>query len=232
MKIVFFAGRIVNEKGIQILLQAAPKILANYPNVKFVIAGRGPCMDELKGLAEYLGISNKVYFTGYLNDVQITKMYKAIDIATFPSLYEPFGIVALEGMLAGSDAGGLNEIISHGIDGMKSYAGNPNSLADSILEVLYDETLCKSMAKNAREKVVREFNWNTIGKNTMNVYKLAIKANKAAVKASVSIEKLAEKESQGTATIIDGVDTTITTHTTDNEINILQTPMKRKLGAM
>ena len=234
-KIVFFAGRIVNEKGIQILLRAAPKILANYPNVKFVIAGRGPCLDELKGLADYLKISNKVYFTGYLNDVQITKMYKAIDIATFPSLYEPFGIVALEGMLAGaatvvSDAGGLNEIISHGIDGMKSYAGNPNSLADSILEVLHNENLCKTMAKNAREKVIREFNWNTISKSTMNVYKLAIKDNKAA-KASVNLEKLAEKESQGTATMIDGKDTTITTYTTDKEINILQAPMKKKARA-
>ena len=230
-KIIFFAGRIVNEKGIQILLRAAPKILANYPNVKFVIAGRGPCIDELKSLANELGISNKVYFTGYLNDVQITKMYKAIDIATFPSLYEPFGIVALEGMLAGaatvvSDAGGLNEIISHGIDGMKSYAGNPNSLADSILEALYNETLCKDMAKNAREKVIKEFNWNTISKNTMNVYKLAVKSNKA-TKTSVNLEKLAEKESKGTVTIVEGVDTTITTYTTDNEINILQSPMKK-----
>ena len=234
-KIIFFAGRIVNEKGIQILLNAAPKIIANYPNVKFVIAGRGPCLEELKGLAEYLGISNKVYFTGYLNDTQITKMYKAIDIAVFPSLYEPFGIVALEGMLAGaatvvSDAGGLNEIISHGIDGMKSYAGNSNSLADSILEVLFNDSLCRTMAKNAREKVIREYNWNTISKNTMSVYKLAVKANKA-VKPVANLEKLAEKETQGTATMIDGKDTTITTYTTDKEINILQNPLKKKARA-
>lgn len=232
-KIVFFAGRIVNEKGIQILFQAAPKILANYPNVKFVIAGRGPFMDELKGLAEHLGISQKVYFTGYLNDVQITKMYKAIDVATFPSLYEPFGIVALEGMLAGaatvvSDAGGLNEIVSHGIDGMKSYAGNPNSLADSILEVLFNDQLCAQIAKNAREKVVKEFNWETISKNTMKVYKDTIKQAKA-TSEKVKFEKLAEAESLGTATMVDGKDTTITTYTTDKEINILQNPMKRKI---
>ena len=225
-KIIFFAGRIVNEKGIQILLQAAPKILANYPNVKFVIAGRGPCLDELKGLTNALGISDKVYFTGYLNDVQITKMYKAIDIATFPSLYEPFGIVALEGMLSGavtvvSDAGGLNEIVSHGIDGLKSYAGNANSLADSILEALYNEDLCKTMTKNAREKVISEFNWKTIGKSTMNVYKLAIKENKA-LKANESLEKLAEKETSKIPVIVDGKDNTITTYTTDKEINSLQ----------
>ena len=225
-KIIFFAGRIVNEKGIQILLNAAPKIIANYNDVKFVIAGRGPCMDELKGLAEYLGISNRVYFTGYLNDVQITKMYKAIDIATFPSLYEPFGIVALEGMLSGattivSDAGGLNEIISHGIDGLKSYAGNANSLADSILEALYNEDLCKQMAKNAKEKVVKEFNWETISKNTMKVYKETIKVEKALAKEKVNSKKLAEKENKVISAINSGVDTTITTHSTPQELNVM-----------
>ena len=233
-KIIFFAGRIVNEKGIQVLLNAAPKILASYPNVKFVIAGRGPCLDELKGLTEYLGLSQKVYFTGYLNDEQITKMYKAIDIATFPSLYEPFGIVALEGMLAGaatvvSDAGGLNEIVSHRIDGMKSYAGNPNSLADSILECLYDETLCKQMAAKAHEKVVKEFNWETISKKTMDVYKESIRAAKATAKDKVKLSSLAEKESMGTATMVNGIDTTITPDTTDKEIKLLHNPVKQKL---
>lgn len=233
-KIIFFAGRIVNEKGIQVLLNAAPKILANYPNVKFVIAGRGPCLDELRGLTNYLGLNNKVYFTGYLNDVQITKMYKAIDIATFPSLYEPFGIVALEGMLAGaatvvSDSGGLNEIVSHRIDGMKSYAGNPNSLADSILECLYDEDLCAQMAKKAHEKVVSEFNWDTIGKKTMDVYKDAIKMAKAAEKSKVKLESLAHAESLGTATMVDGKDTTITSNMTDKEINAIHNPLKHKL---
>jgi hypothetical protein len=143
-------------------------------------------------------------------------MYKAIDIATFPSLYEPFGIVALEGMLAGaatvvSDSGGLNEIVSHRIDGMKSYAGNPNSLADSILECLYDEQLCAQMAKKAQEKVVKEFNWDTISKKTMDVYKEAIKMSKVKEKSRVKLESLAHSESLGTATMINGKDTTITT---------------------
>ncbi len=178
-KIVFFAGRIVYEKGIQILLDAAPKILQNYNDVKFVIAGRGPCMDELRAQAERLGISNRVYFTGYLNDVQITKMYKAVDIATFPSLYEPFGIVALEGMLAGnpvvvSDIGGLNEIVEHGVNGMKSYAGNSNSIADSILTLLFDHKLCNEISKNAKNIVKENYNWTKIAQDTYFSYKKAI----------------------------------------------------------
>jgi glycosyltransferase involved in cell wall biosynthesis len=191
-------------------------------------------LDDLKNLANNLGISQKVYFTGYLNDVQITKMYKAIDVATFPSLYEPFGIVALEGMLAGaatvvSDAGGLNEIVSHRIDGMKSYAGNANSLADSILEVLFDDNLCKQMSAKARQKVISEFNWDIISQNTMKVYKETIKEAKAGswAKEKAKSRKDAEELGEIVATMVDGKDTTITTDTTDKEINILPTPNKK-----
>ena len=233
-KIVFFAGRIVFEKGIQVLLDAAPKILQNYNDVKFVIAGRGPCLDDLKAQAERLGISNRVYFTGYLNDVQITKMYKAIDVAVFPSLYEPFGIVALEGMLAGaatvvSDTGGLNEIVSHGIDGMKSYAGNCNSLADSILEVLYNPDLCKQIAKNAHEKVVSEYNWDIIAKKTMDVYKDTIKLAKAnAVKVKFEETSKAQEKLSAIAPTEAKEDNTITTSTTDSEIRgILPNPLRK-----
>ena len=88
--------------------------------------------------------------------------------------------------------------------------------------------MCTQIAKNAREKVTREFNWETISKNTMKVYKDTIKQAKATT-AKVKFEKLAESERLGTATMVNGVDTTITTYTTDSEINILQNPMKKKI---
>lgn len=58
-------------------------------------------MDELRAEASNLGLNDKIYFTGYLNSKQVQKMYKCADVAVFPSTYEPFGIVALEAMLAG-----------------------------------------------------------------------------------------------------------------------------------
>ena len=88
----------------------------------------------------------------------------------------------------GRRTGILNEIISHGIDGLKSYAGNPNSLADSIIEALYNKDLCKQIAKNAKEKVTKEFNWDIISKNTMNVYKESIKLAKVTSKEKVKLE--------------------------------------------
>ena len=139
-KIILFLGRLVYEKGVQHLIAAMPKILNGYHDSKLVICGKGGMLDELKAEAERLGISQKVYFAGYMQGKDVQRMYKAADIAVFPSTYEPFGIVALEAMLSEnpvvvSDVGGLNEIVQHKENGMKSYAGNPNSIADSILEL-------------------------------------------------------------------------------------------------
>ena len=178
-KIILFMGRLVYEKGVQNLIAAMPKVLASYHDAKLVIAGKGGMLDELKAQADYLGISNKVYFAGYMNGKDVERMYKAADISEFPSTYEPFGIVALEGMLAErpivvSDAGGLGEIVEHRVTGMKSYCGNPNSIADSILELLFNPELCDNIVKNAKIKVKENYNWQKIAQDTHFTYQKAI----------------------------------------------------------
>lgn len=127
----------------------------------------------------HFGISEKVYFAGYMNGKDVQKMYKAADISVFPSTYEPFGIVALEAMLSEnpvvvSDIGGLNEIVQHKENGMKTYCGNANSIADSILELLYDHKLCVEITKKAKNKVRSEYNWSKISQDTHFAYQKAI----------------------------------------------------------
>jgi len=178
-KIILYAGRLVFEKGVQYLIGAMPKILQNYNDAKLVIAGKGGMIDELKSQVDFLGLGNKVYFTGYMDHKSLCKLYKCADIAVFPSTYEPFGIVALEGMLAGnpivvSDIGGLNEIVEHGKNGMKSYAGNSNSIADSILTLLFDHKLGIEISKNAKAKVKELYNWTKIAQDTHFSYQKAI----------------------------------------------------------
>ena len=178
-KIILFMGRLVYEKGVQHLIAAMPKILSQYNDVKLVIAGKGGMTEQLKAQAQALGIENKVYFAGYMNGKDVQKMYKAADISVFPSTYEPFGIVALEAMLSEnpivvSDIGGLNEIVAHRENGMKSYAGNANSIADSVLELLFDHQLCNSIVKKAKNKVRNEYNWNKIAQDTHFTYQKAI----------------------------------------------------------
>ncbi len=178
-KIIMCAGRLVYEKGFQYLIDAAPKILNGYNDAKFIIAGKGGMLNELKAKANYLGISDKVYFTGQLTPKELYTMYRCADIAVFPSTYEPFGLVAIEGMYAGtpivvSDIGGLNEIVEHGVTGMKSYAGNPNSIADSILTLLFDYQLAYNIAKNGKAKVKETYNWTKIAQDTHFIYQEAI----------------------------------------------------------
>lgn len=213
-KIILFVGRLVYEKGIQHLIAAMPKILEKYHDSKLVIAGKGGMIDELKAQVNAMGISNKVYFTGYLNSKQVVKMYKCADVAVFPSTYEPFGIVALEAMLAGiptvvSDIGGLNEIVEHGVNGMKSYTGNPNSIADSVLSLLFDPQLAMNVTKNAKNKVKDEFNWQKIAQDTHYIYELAISKTMAQRQA----EQLEQEKAKKTAKA----------RNTDNEvINLLK----------
>ena len=197
-KIILFMGRLVYEKGVQHLISAMPKILANYHDSKLIIAGKGGMLDELKAQADRMGLGNKVYFTGYLNSKDVAKMYKCADVAVFPSTYEPFGIVALEGMLSGtpvvvSDVGGLNEIVDHGVNGMKSYAGNPNSIADSILALLYDPALCASVAKKAKQAVKENYNWQKIAQDTHFIYQKAICQTMAEKQAHEIAQEKAQK---------------------------------------
>ena len=178
-KIILFMGRLVYEKGVQHLIAAMPKILNGYHDSKLIICGKGGMLDELKAEANALGLGQKVYFAGYMNGKDVQRMYKAADIAVFPSTYEPFGIVALEAMLSEnpvvvSDVGGLNEIVQHKENGMKSYAGNPNSIADSILELLYDHKLCADITKRAKNRVRNEYNWSKIAQDTHFAYQKAI----------------------------------------------------------
>jgi len=197
-KIILYVGRLVYEKGIQNLIAAMPKILDRYHDSKLIICGRGGMIDELREQVKYLGIDNKVYFAGYCDSKKMQKMYKCADVAVFPSTYEPFGIVAIESMLSGtptivSDVGGLNEIVEHGVTGMKSYAGNANSIADSVLALLFDPKLCANISQNAIKKVRENYNWAKITDNTYYVYQLAIGKTVQEKEAAMELQLSANK---------------------------------------
>ena len=92
-----------------------------------------------------------------------------------------------------SDVGGLNEIVDHGINGMKSYAGNANSIADSILTLLYDHKLCSNISKSAKAKVKQEYNWNKIAQDTHFAYQKAICQTMAEKQANEIMQEQAQK---------------------------------------
>lgn len=173
-KIVMYVGRFVREKGIQLLLNSASTILANEPDTKFVIVGGGN-RERFEKFVRWYGLQDKVLFTGFMANRSLHQLYRCADVAVFPSLYEPFGIVALEGMAAGaavvtSDAGGLKEVCLHNVSGTNFFAGNSNSLAWAVLSVLRDPKKADRMKKMARARLYLDFNWENIAAQTRDLY--------------------------------------------------------------
>lgn len=174
-KIVFYVGRLVREKGVQVLLTAAPAILARHAKTKFIIAGKGPYGHELRRYAERLGIAHRVYFTGHVDNVTRNALYNWAAVAVCPSLYEPFGIVALEAMAAKTpvvvtDVGGMSEVVRDGIDGLKCPPDDSGALADKILQLLTDPGLAQGLREQAYRKVLQEYNWDEIARQTRALY--------------------------------------------------------------
>jgi len=178
-KIIFFIGRHVYEKGIHVLIEAFRKVLDNFFDAKLIIAGNGPMTGELYSKAHFLGLSHKVLFTGFITDEERKKIFKVADIAVFPSLYEPFGIVALEAMASGcvpvvSDIGGFSEIVKHLHNGLTFYCANPNSLADMILLLLKDDLLRQKLSRQAQSDAKEIYSWDKIVKRLQSVYEMIV----------------------------------------------------------
>jgi glycosyltransferase involved in cell wall biosynthesis len=178
-KIVYYVGRMTYEKGVSVLLSAAPRVLYEMGGyVKFVIIGGGNS-DHLKQQAWDTGIWHKCYFTGFMSDEYLDKFQTIADCAVFPSLYEPFGIVALESFASRvpvvvSDTGGFPEVVQHTKTGVVTYTNNPDSLAWGILEVLKNPGYRQWLIDNAYEDLERRFNWEKLGKQTENVYQQVV----------------------------------------------------------
>lgn len=173
-KIVMYVGRFVREKGIQLLLNSASTILAQEPDTKFVIVGGGN-REKFERFVHWYGLGDKVVFTGFMANRSLGQLYRVADVAVFPSLYEPFGIVALEAMAASapvvtSDAGGLQEVVQHDKTGTLSYAGDSSSLAWAVLRVIQDSERAATLSKAAKERLYTEFNWANIATQTIDVY--------------------------------------------------------------
>ena len=204
-KLILFLGRLVYQKGVNVLIGALPIILARYSNAKsnanaeegrdveLVIVGEGPMRKQLEKDAAYLGVTKHVVFTGYLDDYEARNLLKAADVVVVPSLYEPFGIVALEAMAAktpvvASDVDGLSELIRDG-EGVKVPPNNSEILAASIIKILSDEdeerakggVVVERMLEKGFERAI-DLNWDKISDATIGVYAKVLSLTRAHAK--------------------------------------------------
>ncbi len=179
-RIVFSVGRLVEEKGAQLIVEAAPRVLAEFPNVKFIIAGTGWLSDQLKRRVWELGIADHVEIAGFISDEDRDRLLKVSDVAVFPSLYEPFGIVALEAMAAKcpvvvSSVGGLVEVVRHDETAVTVFPGRIESLAWGISYTLKRPELAQIRAERGYRVVKTEYSWDQIAARTIQVYERVIR---------------------------------------------------------
>ena len=174
-RIVLYVGRIVREKGIEVLTRSVPLVLRKAPRARFIIAGKGPELEATRELVADLDLEDKVLLPGFISDEDRDRLYKVADCAVFPSLYEPFGIVALEAMAARtpvvvSEVGGLPEVVRHAETGITVYPNNVESCAWGIVHTLQNPVWARQRVENAYSEILTVFNWDTIAQRTAEVY--------------------------------------------------------------
>ncbi|HEV7483246.1 MAG TPA: glycosyltransferase family 4 protein [Solirubrobacterales bacterium] len=173
-KLVLLIGRLVYEKGFQLALEAMPRVIAEAPGTRFLVAGSGTHEAELHRQAEELGLMEHGTFLGWIGDDVLHSLYRIADLTVVPSIYEPFGLVALEAMASGcpcivADTGGLREVVVHEEGGLRFRADDPEALAEVAIRVLSDDELGQRLIADAYEHV-RRFDWADVAEQTVAVY--------------------------------------------------------------
>ena len=175
-RLILLVGRLVYEKGFHLALDALPGLVDRLGNVRFLIAGSGTAEAELKEQAERLGLMEHGSFVGWTGDDELHSLYRIADLCLVPSIYEPFGLVALEAMASGcpcivADTGGLREVVpGGGRVGLRFRPKDSKALGRMAEQILADDALRDRLVAEAREHVLR-FDWADVARQTAAVYR-------------------------------------------------------------
>ena len=185
-KMILFVGRLTGVKGVENLVKAMPSVVNRHPDAKLVILGTGELEQPILDLINRFCIADKVKpnFV-FVPEGERILHYAACDIAVFPSLYEPFGIVSLEAMAlekpivvgARGISGFRDQVIPSGDDqtGVHVDGGNSADIAWGINSLMDDMDAAEEMGKRGRRRVEKYFTWDKIAEHTVGIYEGAIK---------------------------------------------------------
>jgi glycogen synthase len=190
-KLVLLVGRLVYEKGFQLALEALggrSGVVRRVGGVRFLVAGSGTHEQELERQARRLGLLRYGTFMGWIGDDVLHSLYRIADLCVVPSIYEPFGLVALEAMASGcpcivADTGGLREVVPNDDVGLRFRSRDPRSLAEMVERVLVDDGLRDRLVAEASEHVLR-FDWTDVAGRTAAVYRELAAAGRPARRAA------------------------------------------------
>jgi glycogen(starch) synthase len=171
-------GRVQYEKGFQTLVQALPEIRLAHPGIRVVVAGRGSYLEELRDLARRCGVDDAVEFPGFVPDEELQDLLHRAAAVVIPSLYEPFGIVALEALAAGAplvaaSSGGLAEVLDGTNAALLFPPGDAGALAGALRQLLRDPRAAKAQQRRGHQLVAQRYTWDAIAAATVPVYEAA-----------------------------------------------------------
>jgi glycosyltransferase involved in cell wall biosynthesis len=173
-KLIFSIGRIVKEKGFETIIEAASIAKATGLNVFFVVAGKGPLLINYRKQIQERNLDDHISFIGYITDAEKNALMYWSDMNVFPSLYEPFGIVALESMIQGkptivSNSGGLRGIVKHMVYGLLMEPGNADSLLEQICFLLNNPMMAQKIGEKGQQLVKNLYGWNRVAYETKRI---------------------------------------------------------------
>jgi glycogen synthase len=173
-RLVLLVGRLVYEKGFQLALEALPTLVERVGNVRFLVAGSGTHEAELRKQAAELGLDAHGTFLGWIGDDVLHSLYRIADLTVVPSIYEPFGLVALEAMASDcpclvADTGGLREVVPNEDVGLRFRSRDPASLAVMAERILTDPELRDRLVAEASEHVLG-FDWSDVARQIAGLY--------------------------------------------------------------
>jgi glycogen(starch) synthase len=173
--LVFTWGRVQYEKGFQVLARAMSLLRTRVRGIECTIGGRGSYLPELQSQIDLEGVSDVIDLPGYLADDVLRATIHRAGCVVIPSLYEPFGIVALEALAGGAPlvvarTGGLAELVDGTGAGLLFEPGNADELASCIETVLTDDALADEMRKHGADLLAERYSWQAIAGATASVY--------------------------------------------------------------
>jgi glycosyltransferase involved in cell wall biosynthesis len=183
---ILFLGRLVGVKGVDRLIMAMPHVLQKTPKAKLVIVGLGDLQEYTSNLVKTMRLQDSIKLNfEFISEEERILHYAACDVAVFPSLYEPFGIVVLEAMsmerpvvVGAAGVSGMREIVICCGEEQCGFHINPNNPADiawGINSALENPEKTKWLGKNGRRRVLEEFAWDKIAERTIELYEQIMK---------------------------------------------------------
>ena len=172
-KIVLFLGRITFQKGPDYFVEAAARVLQEFPQVTFVMAGAGDMMPRMIERVAELHIGKNFHFTGFLQETEVERIFSMSDVYVMPSVSEPFGISSLEAMVYDvpvimSRQSGAAEILDHVL---RADFWDVDEIANKIIAILRHPSLAAEIVERSREQL-RSIHWEKAAEKIADIYRL------------------------------------------------------------